>query len=242
MSVPQPAYKAVAERIEGMLAEGELRPGDPLPNEASLAERFDVNRSTIRESLRLLEDSGYVVRTSPRKLVAALPTAVALAPRTTRALWVNRVTVRDVYEANLAIEPAMARAAADRASEAQRARLAENIVATRAQLENGGDLNAFDEAFHALIGEASNNQALIIAREPMKTLFLPVVDRLVEVADTGARLVDAHSRINEAIQRRDGDVAELWARRHLEDFERGCRSAGVPMNVAIDPVSGKVSA
>jgi GntR family transcriptional regulator, transcriptional repressor for pyruvate dehydrogenase complex len=228
-----PAYKAVAAEIEAMLADGRLKSGEALPNEADLALRFGVNRSTIRESLRVLEDTGFVSRPSPRKLVASLPTPRSLAQRTSRAMQASRVSVRDVWETDLAIEPMMARLAAKRARPDQIGKLLDNVAAIERAFANGQDLSALDEDFHLLIGEASNNQALIIAREPIKTLFMPVIGRLVERADTGARLVEAHRRIAEAIERRDGDVADLWAKRHLEDFVRGCELAGVDMDETI---------
>ena len=229
----QPAYKRVATRVESMLASGELTPGDALPAEAVLAETFDVTRSTVRESLRLLEDAGYVRRTSPRKLVAALPTASSLAPRIERALVVNRVTLRDIWETNLALEPVMARLAAKRATEAQRAAILANVQQTEAALTAGEDLSALDEAFHVLLGEACNQPALQIAREPFSQLFQQVVEGLVEAADTSERLLTAHSRIAEAILRGDGEIAELWTRRHAMDFERGCRIAKVDIGVSI---------
>jgi GntR family transcriptional regulator, transcriptional repressor for pyruvate dehydrogenase complex len=231
-----PAYKAVASAIEAMLADGRLTPGQALPNEADLAQRFGVNRSTIREGLRVLEDTGFVQRPSPRKLIASLPTARSLAHRTSRAMQASRVSIRDVWETDLAIEPMMARIAAKRAQPHQIAKLTANVLATEKANANGYDLSVLDEEFHLLIGEASNNQALIIAREPIKTLFMPVIGRLVDRADTGARLVEAHRRIVEAIERHDSDVAELWARRHLEDFARGCQLAGVDMNETIQLV------
>jgi GntR family transcriptional regulator, transcriptional repressor for pyruvate dehydrogenase complex len=235
-----PAYKAVAAAIEAMLADGRLKPGEALPNEADLAQRFGVNRSTIRESLRVLEDTGFVERPSPRKLVAALPTARSLAHRTSRAMQASRVSIRDVWETDLAIEPMMARIAAKRAQPEQVARLLDNVKSTEQAHANGMDLSALDEEFHLLIGQASNNQALMIAREPIKTLFMPVVGRLADLPEGAARLVEAHRRIAEAIERRDGEVAELWARRHIEDYARGCQLAGVDMNETIQ-ISSSIS-
>ncbi len=226
-----PAYKAVATEIESMLASGSLKPGEPLPNEIDFAAQFGVNRSTIRESLRLLEDTGYVERVSPRKLIAAIPDAKSLATRTSRALFVNRVTMRQIWETNLAVEPHMARHAALTANPEQIAALRSNIDETMLRQNNGNDLSDLDEQFHALLGAASNHMAMLIAMEPYSALFLPIVDGLIHRTDVGVRLVVAHERIVEAIERRDADVAELWSRRHLLDFERGCKLAGIDIDV-----------
>lgn len=50
----------LAISIEGLIAAGELKPGDALA-ERVLAERLDVSRSPIRQALRLLEEKGQVV-------------------------------------------------------------------------------------------------------------------------------------------------------------------------------------
>jgi len=53
-----PAYKLVYDAIEKQIFAGRLKVGDPLPAETTLAEQFGVNRSTVREGIRLLEQSG----------------------------------------------------------------------------------------------------------------------------------------------------------------------------------------
>ena len=204
-----PAYRAIAREIERQLSAGELNEGDALPNETELAARFDVNRSTIRESIRLLEDSGYIHRISPRKIVASIPSAAFLARRTTRALCISKTTLREVWEANLAIEPAMARAAAHRASEAQKRALKENVAATVECVANNEPLADLDEEFHRLLGEASNHSALQIAREPFSNLFLQVVDGLVHDLSVGDRLLMSHQRILPSVEVDTHSVPDL---------------------------------
>ena len=55
-----PAYRVVFDTIEKLVMTGKLKPGDILPTETELAERFDINRSTLREGIRLLEQNGLV--------------------------------------------------------------------------------------------------------------------------------------------------------------------------------------
>lgn len=71
----------LALSIEGLIATGDLRAGDALA-ERSLAERFDVSRSPIRQALKLLqdkglvaprEDGGYIVATATRLPVLEIP-------------------------------------------------------------------------------------------------------------------------------------------------------------------------
>lgn len=62
LSSGAPLYKEVRRRILEALAQGEWRPGERLPNEADLAERFGVAVSTIRAGVRELTAAGVLVR------------------------------------------------------------------------------------------------------------------------------------------------------------------------------------
>ena len=57
-----PLYREVRRRILELLASGEWRPGDRLPNEAQLARRFGVAISTIRAGVQELSDAGLLIR------------------------------------------------------------------------------------------------------------------------------------------------------------------------------------
>jgi DNA-binding transcriptional MocR family regulator len=76
-------YEEVADRVQAMIEEGTLRPGDRIPSVRRLHGQWSVSISTVLEAYRLLEDrgliearprSGYFVRTSPLRLVEE-PTA-----------------------------------------------------------------------------------------------------------------------------------------------------------------------
>lgn len=54
------ARKQVAERVQALLEEREVAPGDRLPPERQLAVELGVSRSTLREGLRRLIDLGIV--------------------------------------------------------------------------------------------------------------------------------------------------------------------------------------
>ena len=56
----QSLSKMVVEKIKEGLISGELKPGDFLPSEAELSERFGVGKSSIREAVKMLEALGVV--------------------------------------------------------------------------------------------------------------------------------------------------------------------------------------
>jgi DNA-binding GntR family transcriptional regulator len=57
----EPAYSQLANILRHSMATGNLRPGDQLPSEAQLCERYDVSPMTVRRAINLLVDQGFVV-------------------------------------------------------------------------------------------------------------------------------------------------------------------------------------
>lgn len=77
-----PIWQAIADALRSDLAEGRYVPGDKLPTEAALAERFGVNRHTVRHGLSALIDEGYVrTRRGSGAFVAATPTDYPIGTR-----------------------------------------------------------------------------------------------------------------------------------------------------------------
>lgn len=57
-----PLYIQIAERLIAQIESGGLSPGEQLPPERDLSEKFGVNRMTLRRSLQVLESQGLIVR------------------------------------------------------------------------------------------------------------------------------------------------------------------------------------
>jgi len=77
-----PIWKAIAQALRNDLAEGRYRPGDKLPTEAALAERFGVNRHTVRHGLSALVEEGLLrTRRGAGAFVAARPTDYPIGAR-----------------------------------------------------------------------------------------------------------------------------------------------------------------
>ncbi|MEM8980648.1 MAG: phosphonate metabolism transcriptional regulator PhnF [Pseudomonadota bacterium] len=77
-----PVWKAIADALRGDIAEARYVPGDKLPTEAALAERFGVNRHTVRHGLSKLVEEGLVrTRRGAGAFVAATPTDYPIGQR-----------------------------------------------------------------------------------------------------------------------------------------------------------------
>jgi len=232
-----PAYQQVAEAIERQILAGRVRPGDPLGTEAELVKQFGVNRSTVREGIRLLEQGGLVRRDSSRRLWIGLPHYERLASRMSRALVLHEVTFRELYEAAMPIQIATIEAAVERATPQLIGQLEDNIARTERVLDDAESVAELDAEFHGLIGRASQNRVLQLAREPSETLVIESTELTLRKVKEGApRLLHAHRMYVDALKRRDKEAARLWVRRHLDDWKKGFERAGRDLDSPIDRI------
>ena len=230
-----PAYRLVAEAIEQRILTGAIRPGEPIGTEAELVKQFGVNRSTVREGIRLLENDGLVRRQANRQLAVGLPHYERLATRTTRAMVLHEATFRELYETAMALQMATMAGAVQRATAAHMRRLEENIDRTEKVLADPAAVATLDAEFHLLIGKASGNKVLQLAREPSDSLIFPTTEIVLRKSRIGAaRLIEAHRQMLDAIRRRDVAAGQLWARRHIDDWRKGFERAGNDLDQPID--------
>lgn len=77
-----PLWQAIGNALREDIAEGRYRPGDKLPTEAELSERFGVNRHTIRHALSaLIEDNLVHTRRGSGAFVKGTPTDYPIGKR-----------------------------------------------------------------------------------------------------------------------------------------------------------------
>jgi len=230
-----PAYARLAETLRMRILGRELEPGSALPTETELARQFAVNRSTVREALRNLQSAGLLERRGGgKKLFVSRPAVSAVGGGLSEALSLHDARFADVWEALLAMEPAIAAAAARR----RRADQVEEL-ATIAREFAAADLPA-DQAvdrvglFFRAVGRASGNPVFVIANEPLVQLVEPglaiIIDRLPQAR---RRIATAQAALVDAIRRRASGAAATWMRRHVEDFRRGFEAAGLPMETVV---------
>jgi GntR family transcriptional repressor for pyruvate dehydrogenase complex len=234
---PRPAYEQVADAIEKKILAGRLKPGDPVGTESELVKQFGVNRSTVREGIRLLEQSGLVAREPSRRLSVAVPHYHRLATRMTRALILQQVTFRELWHTSRALEPAAVDQAMDNASADDLAEIAANVETTRKLRADAAAVAELDAEFHKLITRAAHNRVLLLAKEPSSMLVRPVTAFIITRNPQGIpRLIEAHGHILDALVRRDREKGRLWVDRHLRDWKAGFERAGMDLDSPVDRI------
>ncbi len=234
-----PAYKTVSHAIAREIMEGRLPPGSRLPTEQVLASQFGVNRSTVREGIRLLEETGLIRREGDKRLTVIRPSYDSVSDRTTQAMILHEITFRELWEAMMAIEPEAAALAAQKRRHDVRTRISDNLAHTRLALSDIPRLISLDIEFHALVAQGTDNRALMIARNPLSQLFYPVFEAVmtgVEVASS--RMLVAHEKIARCILDGDVEQAQKWMRRHIADLRKGFELTGLVIDKPVPRVDG----
>jgi DNA-binding FadR family transcriptional regulator len=230
-----PAYQVVSEKIREAILEGRIQAGSLLPTETELAEQFGVTRSTVREAIRLLEQSGLLGRAGRKRLEVRLPSLESASRAVNAAMQMHRVTFKDLWEVSMGLEPLAARLACATADATFRQKLAANLERTAASMDDDEEMLDAEIEFNDLVAQATGNHALLLARQPLKQLFYPAFRAVIERLKPGKRILESHRRIYEAILANDPDTAAEWAEKHMRDFRRGILMAGLDFEGPVNP-------
>ncbi|GAA1323997.1 FadR/GntR family transcriptional regulator [Leucobacter albus] len=210
----------VVERLRTEIVEGRWAVGERIPPEPELIASLGVARGTLREALRALQYSGMLdIRRGDGTFVSArseVPGALARSGG----------SIAEVLEARAAIEPQLARLAAERADADDCARI-EAALAHRTRItvtpptpENASRWAAADAAFHEEVARAAHNTILF----EIYAALLPRLRESVESSITrdGFTLDDprGHEEVLDAIRRRDPKAAAASASANLAATER----------------------
>jgi GntR family transcriptional repressor for pyruvate dehydrogenase complex len=190
---------AVTDRLWALLRERDLQPGERLPPERDLATQLGVSRSSLREGMRRLGDLGIVdARQGSGTYLAALDLSDLLAMR-------------------LALEPPIARLAAQRRSSTDLDALADLLAQMAAARDRPDAFAAADVRLHATVAAASHSLPARVLLDAIADLLRHSRSATAPDADLRARTLDAVGAIVAAIRAGDGDGAEAAMRRHLAE-------------------------
>lgn len=212
-------FEGVARQIQRLIADGALSPGDMLPPERELAERFAVSRGSVRDAIRTLEIVGLVAARQGEGTVVADVSPEAMAAPLASVLVRKRELLAELLEVRKIIEPALAARAARRATDQDVARLEEILRRQRARMVRGESTVEEDSEFHSVLAHAARNSVILKVLDVLMDLLRETRARSLQVEGRLQRSFAGHRRVLEAIRRRDPDAAERAVRRHLEEIE-----------------------
>jgi GntR family transcriptional repressor for pyruvate dehydrogenase complex len=210
----KPVPELILDEITRLITEGILKPGDRLPSESELAERFGVGRSSLREAMRALQLLGIIEVIQGKGTFLRQTSMLPLATDWARLSRMGLIS--QVMEARQIIEVAIAQLAAERATE-------EDIAAMRAAIrraeEAHGDSVISGEAsvdFHLALAEATHNEILALMYKTVRDLYLETARQTQMTPESVENRLQDHRQILESVEQQDPELASKLMAEHIE--------------------------
>ncbi|PZM15097.1 transcriptional regulator NanR [Rhizobium tubonense] len=210
----------VFDRLERLITSGELRPGDEMPSERVLMERFGVGRPAIREAMQSLASMGLVVISHGERAKVLELTARSLFRQVDLTAKIMLSQSADSLEhlksARIFFERGMAREAAAKANAQDIEDLQRILEEQHGFLGHADEFIAADMQFHTRIAQISGNPLYVAVSEAMLAWLKQYhTEMLIWTGKEKFTLVE-HKEILDSIAEHDVEGAEASVLRHLE--------------------------
>jgi GntR family transcriptional repressor for pyruvate dehydrogenase complex len=216
---------SVVKQIEQLILRGILRPGERLPSERELSERFGVSRPSLRDAVAELQARGLLATRAGAGIYVADVLGSAFSPALIRLISSHEEAVFDYIAFRRDLESIAAERAATHGSDID----LQVIDAIYQKMEiahrkrNPADEAELDAEFHLAILEASHNVILLHMMRSIFDLLKQGVffnrQMMFKSRTTRDLLLNHHRAINAAIQSRDPDAARAAIVEHLSYVE-----------------------
>lgn len=211
--------KEVTEQLKQSILLGNFKAGDKLPSERDLSEEFQVSRVAIREALRVLADSGFIVIRQ-----GAMGGAFVrdldfehLGSAFLDLFLAEKISIPDLHQVRYLVEPEVARMAALRITPEYAQRLRDSLTAEDLPETSLPDDLDNKTKVHFLLAEMCGNRFL----EALVRSLMTMTRRVVEVADPHPPFIHPpgmHRPIVEAVLAGDAEAAAEAMKNHAVEF------------------------
>jgi GntR family transcriptional regulator, transcriptional repressor for pyruvate dehydrogenase complex len=214
----------IVDEVCAALFDKRLVPGDFLGTEKDIAERAGVSRIVARDALRTLQALGVVeikvgagggariAQGNPRLFSEALAVQLSLAG----------ISVKEMMDAQRAIETTAAELAAENATPADLRKLRELLAEHEAVIEDSAAYTRSCLRFHLAVAEASQNRVLVAQLLSLQHVSWPAVNRTLTMP-VARHILDVHRELVDVIESRDAAAA----RRLMDDHVKMIRARRV---------------
>jgi len=212
---PPTTFEETVERLGNAIRLGLLAPGTRLPPERDLAEQLGISRSTLRQALTTLVQSGHLVSSRGRTGGTFVTERPPLAERRGRRLGDE---ARAVLDYRVAIETGATILAAERIEPEQLDRL-DKLVDLMAKTDDFEEYRRADMRFHIGVAEGANSPRLVTAMTEVQGQMGDLISMIAHPGEVLTRSNAQHGRIVAALRRGDGARAVRLMRDHIEGTE-----------------------
>ncbi|WP_298326078.1 FadR/GntR family transcriptional regulator [uncultured Dokdonia sp.] len=215
--------KAIIGQIRDIINLKNLEPGDKLPSERMLSERFEVTRSSVREAIQKLEFYGILKSIPQSGTFVANIGVIALNGMIDDILKLEDPDFKSLVETRILLELKTARLAALRRTDCDLKKMREALDAYTEKVINGEDAVQEDLLFHLAIAKASGNST-------MNNFMLIITPEIItnfekyHVCDSGMSqsAIEEHEKIYLAIEQQNPQEAKAMMKKHFKALYQYC--------------------
>ena len=219
----------ITEQIRNAIFDGRLKPGDKLPTEKELTERFKVSKVTLREALRSLEVLGFL---EIRKGVSGGAFVTEVDMTKARDLFTNfllfkNLSLKDLSEVRLLLEPYIAEKATLSITKEDLRRLEELIKDSEEAVKSnvGFESRKIEIEFHRIIASITGNPILMFILDFVENLLIDTKEILKPGKEFSGKVLRAHKRIYSGLLKKDVKKVHEEMVRHIREVEKDLLAA-----------------
>ena len=217
-------YMKIVEQIRDLIREGKLKPGDKLPPEHVLAEKFGTSRPSVREALSALEILGITEsRGGKGNFIKNNLTSPSYEQKFKELE--EEESPFELLEARKAVETEIAGLAAEKATKEEIARIQDSLDKMKQALTNIPEVMEFDREFHLNIAKAAHNSVLFsimtyLADGLKEELWVNLKEKSWSIPGRPQKYLKQHVEILKAIENKDSESARKYMHAHLSTVEQ----------------------
>jgi len=215
----------IIKQIKEIIIDGNLKPGDKLPPERELAERFNVGRTTIREALKALSYTKIIVRTREGTIING-NVLDYFSDSLNEKLIAKYIDLDDLSETRKLIEVKNAGLAAQKATKEDIKILQKNVSYMKRCIAKNkiSEYIATNVKFHEIIAEITQNRVLYEVFTAVKGLLKESQEMIIKYPGIMGHSFKYHKKICRAIEEGKACVAEEAMLAHLDDVNKALKS------------------
>ena len=208
-------FEETVERLGTAIRLGLLPPGAQLPPERDLAEQMGISRSTLRQSLTALTQSGHLVAVRGRGggWFVADPLPPAQSEPVELSEW------RELLDYRVAIEVGAVVLAAERAGAHEIAQLRRHVERMR-EVDDFPTFRQADVFFHLGLAEAAGSSRLVAAMTEVQGAMSELIGHIAHPPEVLDRSNLQHAKLIALLERGDAERAARLIRDHVHGTER----------------------
>ncbi len=213
---PPTTFEETVERLGKAIRLGVLGPGSRLPPERELAAQLGISRSTLRQAIVTLVQSGHLISVRGRAGGTFVADEPPLAARGTRRPSSRRM--REILDYRVAVETGAAVLAAERAGRRDIARM-QACVERMGAAQRFDSYRRADTRFHVALAEATGSPRLVKAMTEVQADMGDLIALIPHPEEVLTRSNAQHAKLVQALQRGDATRAVRLVRTHLAGTE-----------------------